>query len=118
MPVMRASKISSDGDEASCVESAEANFEVFWSRKPLAVASTIFTMEVHGIANGNHRLAYSKQPFGPPEISQRAEIRQRECEAILILIPHLAQGEATEFQTDSAAIPVVRGLYRRVLHES
>ena len=59
-----------------------------------------------------------EQSFCPPEISQRPEIGQCEGEAILILIPHFAQGEAAEFKADSTTIPVIRSLRCRVLHKS
>src|SRR5579863_4919118 len=48
--VIRASKISSNSDEAPCGEGVMKDSALFWSEAPLSVASTIFTMEVHGIA--------------------------------------------------------------------
>src|ERR1700680_1477455 len=51
-------------------------------------------------------------------MAQRSEIRQRECEAILVLIPNRAQSEAAEFQTYSTTIPVIRGLHRGILQKS
>ena len=58
-----------------------------------------------------------KQPFRPSQIPQRTEIRQREREAILVLIPYRTQVETAEFQAYSAAIPVISGLRRSVLQE-
>ena len=58
-----------------------------------------------------------EQPFVPSQIPQRTKIRQRERKSILVLIPHRTQVEAAEFQTHSAAIPVIRGLDRSVLEE-
>jgi hypothetical protein len=58
-----------------------------------------------------------EQPFRPSQIAQRSEIRQGECEAILVLIPDGPQIEAAEFETQSAAIPVVSSLRRGVLHK-
>src|SRR6202040_2104985 len=51
------------------------------------------------------------------QVPQRSEIGQRECETILIFIPHGTQGEAAEFQAYSAAIPVIRTLYRGILQK-
>src|SRR5580692_10882354 len=48
--VIRARKISSIGDEARCGEGVIKDSALFWSEAPLSVASTIFTMEIHGIA--------------------------------------------------------------------
>src|SRR5271165_1285863 len=58
-----------------------------------------------------------KQSLRPSQIPQRSQISQRECEAILILIPYRAQREAAEFHAHAAAIPVIRGLRRGVLDE-
>ena len=58
-----------------------------------------------------------KQSFRPSQIPQRTEIRQCKRKSILVLIPYRTQVEAPEFQTYSAAIPVIRGLYRSVLQE-
>ena len=62
--------------------------------------------------------AYQRFVDATSNIAERTEISERECEAILILIPHFAQGKAAEFQADSTAIPVIRGLRCRVLHKS
>jgi hypothetical protein len=48
--VIRVSRISSNGDEVPWGEGAMKDSALFWSEAPLSVASTIFTMEIHGIA--------------------------------------------------------------------
>src|ERR1700675_1731315 len=75
-------------------------------------------MQVHGIAKSSHRPRSDlEQLFRPSQIPQRSEISKRECKAILVLIPHRAQGKAAKFHAHSAAIPVIRGLHRSVLQK-
>src|SRR5579863_3002021 len=50
------------------------------------------------------------QPFLPPQIAQRAQVRQREGEAEQILIAHVGDGVAAVLQRHAAAVPVVGGL--------
>src|SRR5208282_207306 len=61
---------------------------------------------------------YLEKSFRAPQIPQRPEICQRECETILVLVPYRTHGEAAEFEAYSATIPVVRGLHGSVLQKA
>jgi hypothetical protein len=99
MPMITASQARSNRGEARC-----GNWmgDSIASRLPAlpAVESTIFTMEVHGTAKALAQIvACLEQAFRPPQIPQRTEIGQGECETILVLIPYRTQVEAAKFQT-------------------
>ena len=63
-------------------------------------------------------MANSKQLFLSSQISECANIGKGEIEAELIFVSHRPEGKAAVFESDAATIPVVRGLYRRVLQKS
>src|SRR5208283_5693046 len=50
------------------------------------------------------------QPFLPPEVSERSDVRQREGEAEEIFVAHVGDGVAAIFEGHAAAIPVIGGL--------
>src|ERR1700674_1072232 len=63
----------------------------------------------------NHAVVASVQPFLPFEVAERSYICQRKRETILILVTHRSQREAPVFHAQSATVPVVTRLRRRIL---
>ena len=61
---------------------------------------------------------FSKESFLAFQIPKRTDVRQREGKSILVLIPHGAQGKSPVFETETAAIPVVRCLCRSILDKA
>src|SRR2546430_2389689 len=62
-------------------------------------------------------LKLSEQPFLALQVAKRSYVGQRKSEAVLVLIADRTQREAPVFKVQAAAVPVVRGLGRRVLQQ-
>ena len=64
------------------------------------------------------RAYISEQLFLAAEISERADVGQREIEAELVFVADRSQGKAAVFDAQAAAVPVVGGLHRRILQKA
>src|SRR5215471_13893328 len=56
------------------------------------------------------------QPFLPPEVAERGDVRQAKGEPVEILVPHIRDCIAPVLQRKAAAVPIVGGLSGCKLH--
>src|SRR5271168_2298306 len=58
------------------------------------------------------------QPFLPPEVAERPNIGQRKREPILIFVTHRSQRKTPVFHAQTATVPSVTCLRRRILQRT